>query len=274
MSSENDEESKATVPVLEKCEVCHLQPFKYKCPRCGRKSCSLNCIKLHKERNSCTGVPDKATFVDLKGFTLQQLRKDMGYLTDIIDVANRNSRKYATKFRDSKIEGRFKQLRYVCKSKRGSILKIGPAIFEMYKRNKSYYKRQEDTVHWSIGCTFIREEDSLVCYFAEPVSEKTKVGEIVQQFADRTKFFTMEINSLLSKREPSDIEHTRVFIKSRHQPQQTTHNVVYKELGKAKTLEEELRGEEITDFPMLYLILPGTDISHNKLFHSLLNNKL
>lgn len=37
------------------CEVCHINKFKYKCPGCLKKTCSLDCSKKHKKDDSCTG---------------------------------------------------------------------------------------------------------------------------------------------------------------------------------------------------------------------------
>mgnify|MGYP003365290258 CR=1 FL=1 len=41
--------------VTTMCEVCHEQPFKYKCPGCLKRTCSLECSKKHKQQDSCTG---------------------------------------------------------------------------------------------------------------------------------------------------------------------------------------------------------------------------
>ena len=30
------------------CEICNSSPKQYKCPRCSRLTCSLNCCKRHK----------------------------------------------------------------------------------------------------------------------------------------------------------------------------------------------------------------------------------
>lgn len=37
------------------CEVCHVNSFKYKCPGCLKKTCSLECSKRHKAIDSCDG---------------------------------------------------------------------------------------------------------------------------------------------------------------------------------------------------------------------------
>ena len=39
----------------ERCEVCNKSQFKYKCPGCTTKTCSLNCSKQHKIDFKCDG---------------------------------------------------------------------------------------------------------------------------------------------------------------------------------------------------------------------------
>eukprot|EP00122_Pirum_gemmata_P018366 Pgem_evm1s17197 len=34
---------------MPKCGVCNEQEFKYKCPKCKLRYCSLACFKIHKE---------------------------------------------------------------------------------------------------------------------------------------------------------------------------------------------------------------------------------
>lgn len=38
-----------TVP----CEICEEHPAKYKCPGCGKRTCSLPCVKAHKNDDGC-----------------------------------------------------------------------------------------------------------------------------------------------------------------------------------------------------------------------------
>ena len=53
------------------CAVCHEQPFKYKCPSCLKRTCSLACSKKHKQQDNCTGKAyNPQTYVsneDIKG---------------------------------------------------------------------------------------------------------------------------------------------------------------------------------------------------------------
>lgn len=50
------------------CEECKSNPSKYKCPGCLVHSCSLPCVKAHKERTGCTGKRNQTQFVPLSQF--------------------------------------------------------------------------------------------------------------------------------------------------------------------------------------------------------------
>ncbi|ANB11536.1 Bcd1p [Sugiyamaella lignohabitans] len=44
------------------CEQCFKNEFKYKCPACAIRTCSLECSKLHKQQTKCTGLVDPAKY--------------------------------------------------------------------------------------------------------------------------------------------------------------------------------------------------------------------
>lgn len=50
------------------CEECKEKPSKYKCPGCSVRSCSLDCVKAHKQRASCSGKRSQTHFVPLSQF--------------------------------------------------------------------------------------------------------------------------------------------------------------------------------------------------------------
>ncbi len=264
-------------PPVERCGVCWAHPFKYKCPRCGVKTCSAACVKSHKVHSGCTGVPDKTHFVGMKGFTIGQLEKDMGLLTDIIDGVNRNSKKYSYNYGENKVDRRFKQLKYICRSKRGCTLRIAPAIFAAYKLNKSYYSKQEDTLYWTVGVTFVTEKSSLVHYLEDPVSEKTSLRDILSRFEDRTKFFSTEINQFLSKYTKPDFDALRVYIKTVKKEEgeivepgsKARKELVFCEADKGRSLREELEDAEVTDFPMLFVLFRDVNPRANKTYSQL-----
>lgn len=55
------------------CNHCRMRPSKYKCPRCSRQHCSLECVKRHKEGWHCNGERDPTIFIPAK-----RLRTDAG----------------------------------------------------------------------------------------------------------------------------------------------------------------------------------------------------
>lgn len=55
--------------VYRRCEVCRETVFKYRCPRCLMKTCSLSCVKQHKLTSGCDGQRDTTAFVSLDDFT-------------------------------------------------------------------------------------------------------------------------------------------------------------------------------------------------------------
>lgn len=66
-----------------KCESCQEAFGKYRCPRCKLVSCSLSCVKQHKEAKNCNGVRDRAAFVPLKDFDDLQFLSDYRLLEDL-----------------------------------------------------------------------------------------------------------------------------------------------------------------------------------------------
>lgn len=66
------------------CTICRVQSPKYKCPRCGARTCSLPCVKKHKSWSSCDGERDPTAFVQLgKLKTDAGIDHDYNFLTKI-----------------------------------------------------------------------------------------------------------------------------------------------------------------------------------------------
>ena len=49
--------------------MCEAHLSKYCCPRCSLKTCSLPCVKQHKERDKCSGIRDKTEYIKISKFT-------------------------------------------------------------------------------------------------------------------------------------------------------------------------------------------------------------
>ncbi|ETI42439.1 hypothetical protein F442_12360 [Phytophthora nicotianae P10297] len=58
-----------TQDTLVECCGCGKSDVKYRCPRCERITCSLQCCVAHKKQFGCNGRRDRTKFVELKKFT-------------------------------------------------------------------------------------------------------------------------------------------------------------------------------------------------------------
>ncbi|KAL2116464.1 hypothetical protein VTJ04DRAFT_8632 [Mycothermus thermophilus] len=66
------------------CGICHSKPPKYKCPRCGARTCSLPCVQKHKARADCNGKRNPAAFIPLNRLkTDAGIDHDYNFLTSI-----------------------------------------------------------------------------------------------------------------------------------------------------------------------------------------------
>ncbi|OQE32059.1 hypothetical protein PENSTE_c001G05093 [Penicillium steckii] len=50
-------------PLSELCSICHINPPKYRCPRCSTRTCSLPCTRRHKLWSQCSGVRDPGAYL-------------------------------------------------------------------------------------------------------------------------------------------------------------------------------------------------------------------
>lgn len=80
--------------------ISSAKAAKYTCPACGLRTCSLVCVRQHKNASTgaetsnteasdggCTGMRNKAAFVEMQRYDENTLRSDMGLLEE---VANRS----------------------------------------------------------------------------------------------------------------------------------------------------------------------------------------
>lgn len=52
-----------------KCAICGLSDARYRCPGCHMQTCSVSCVKQHKQISGCTGQRDKTNYVPIREFT-------------------------------------------------------------------------------------------------------------------------------------------------------------------------------------------------------------
>lgn len=75
------------------CAECQENTFKYRCPACDIRTCSLACTRAHKQATGCTGKRSRTEMVTLAEFTERQLLSDYKFLEEaarLHDAAQRS----------------------------------------------------------------------------------------------------------------------------------------------------------------------------------------
>ncbi|GFS75061.1 hypothetical protein NPIL_576091 [Nephila pilipes] len=207
------------------CSTCE-EPSKYRCPKCSTLSCSLNCVKAHKEKSGCDGVRDKTAFVPLDEFTDRHFKSDYHFLEDAlrtIDNAQRTKRNFGfMNFLPPK-------LKCIC------------MVF--FSDGKIFWK-----LEWVFPLCNLTYSDTRV-------DEEQLIDECLDKYLllDSEDDFNGELDYYRS------IGHkdVSVIMKDENTPANETR---YFELKKKKSLKENFQGKRIIEFPTL-LVVPKMHLS-------------
>jgi hypothetical protein len=140
----------------ELCAICHTNPLKYKCPRCGIQTCSLPCVKRHKLWSQCSGVRNPAAYRKRNELaTPSSVDQDYNFITSVerslaraedeavergLDLDAEGGRKLAKGQRRTNIE--------IANS--GAIVLKAPAGMTRNKQNKSRWNMKHRYFSWTI----------------------------------------------------------------------------------------------------------------------------
>ncbi|KAL8777796.1 MAG: hypothetical protein Q9194_002354 [Teloschistes cf. exilis] len=144
-------------------ELCMICPYKYCCPRCSSRTCSLNCLKRHKQWASCNGIRDRAAYVRRKDLaTPKAVDHDYNYLTSIerqLDIAQRHAESRGISlYHDRQAEERKRHgkptkgevpLRAAIQEHRVMVDRA-PKGMSRQKQNKTYWDSRKKRIVWTV----------------------------------------------------------------------------------------------------------------------------
>ena len=74
------------------CQECSQEVFRYQCPRCSHRTCSLTCCVTHKKRTGCNGKRDRTKFLRVSRMNDATLASDYHFLEDALMGVERAKR--------------------------------------------------------------------------------------------------------------------------------------------------------------------------------------
>ena len=143
------------------CDLCNTNDSKYKCPKCLKKTCSLLCVNLHKEKFKCNGKKPKFSAKSVKQFGETELYQDLRYMTEMINETNSSTKKlfYLSEVDQKKIkEKKQKNFKKLCKKFRNVNLELCPTTLTRFSENKSYCDSKQKKFYWTVRFNFINDE--------------------------------------------------------------------------------------------------------------------
>lgn len=239
------------------CEVCKKNPFKYRCPACNMKTCSLACVNGHKKQNNCDGLRKPMKYVPLKEFNDDIITDDYYYLYHLAQVVDNNNRVVNTfgsarEYSEENKPQKVKLPKYLTiisnqAKQRKMNIKFMPKGMTRQKENHTRYIYKKGFIEWTIEWIFpsvvpLLKEKSLEC-------ELTTIRDSLHQLLHGHKNATTK--TLLNKYRSVDVDGLVVLTEKLDEG----HKNEYYMLPMQLTWREALAGLTLIEFPTIYIVL-------------------
>ena len=162
---EKSDEEKYCEDIIESpkilCEICKKEEYKYNCPRCLIKTCSVKCVKAHKKKFGCDGEKDKFRLITKQeDYNEKVFHRDVKFLNNAINDINTSNKKiyYLSEETNSSRTKLFKTFKRILKKFRDINYFKSPLIMQCDKINKSYSDSIKKKIFWTIKLNFIDEK--------------------------------------------------------------------------------------------------------------------
>lgn len=232
------------------CDECKTNIFKYKCPGCSVRSCSLPCVKAHKKRTGCTGKRHQLTeFVPISKFNDEIILSDYNMLEDVKRIAD------SAKRRRLQICGKYyndlpHHLRRLTNAARNRSIRLFFLPTGMSKRetNRTVVNNRSKSISWTLEWRFHSTSVKLIDH---EVRESSSIFSVIQNHLKPGP-----LNHPLRPFCLEPVESLKFFI-SKH-PQQP--RSPFHELDILAPLREQLAKLVIIEYPVIHVFLPSHSV--------------
>ncbi|CEP63765.1 Bcd1p LALA0_S09e01992g [Lachancea lanzarotensis] len=187
------------------CSVCLVEPARYTCPKCQKKTCSLACVKMHKVQDNCSGTAsatasylarEELKAADTPDGSNLLVQRDYNFLLGMNrqlelmkrDGKQKNKRTLAPTHSYNNQTHNRKQQRSDSQPhviRRGVRCALLPKGMQRAVQNKSRWDKNLDLFVWSIEWCILSPEGTIELYHTSHRNKETDslaecVGKIVQ----------------------------------------------------------------------------------------------
>ncbi|KAG3097165.1 hypothetical protein PI124_g17359 [Phytophthora idaei] len=264
------------------CCGCGKSDVKYRCPRCERITCSLQCCVAHKKQFDCNGKRDRTKFVGIKKFTDADLSSDFFFLEEVCrstnsaarsrSQLNANARRYtsnkkrkvATDAGNSSAPinpdipadwlARFPiavQLFAEHSAKRGVALTLLAPGMSKRARNSSYMDTKKNTMYWRVEWAFPSAELPVI-HHEERANERDTLFSLLGKYLTPSQE-NVAIRGKFKKYAVPDWEkHIVLLLRKEFTPASQPQ---YYRLDSNQSLGSNLKRKAVVEFPVIIVAL-------------------
>ncbi|CAJ1061084.1 box C/D snoRNA protein 1 [Xyrichtys novacula] len=230
---------------LSNCGVCGSAEAKYRCPACLAHSCSLLCVKKHKEESGCSGVRNKTAFVGLSQFDEMALLSDYRFLEDTGRFADSTNRDSLVRTPRSTMKAK----RLAANARKINItLRFLPVTFTKSRENSTFFLSKERVFLWHVKLVF---PQSGAEFSQRRVSEQQTLEQILTPYIHPTESDPVT-RQKLKMYVHAPFDHVKVFMKAEGRK---ANSVRYHELDIHKSLRDNLSYKTLIEYPVLHVVL-------------------
>ncbi|PSS11979.1 Box C/D snoRNA protein [Actinidia chinensis var. chinensis] len=234
--------NKQSVP----CKECKVNPSKYKCPGCSVRSCSLPCVKAHKQRTGCTGKRQQTQFVPLSQFDDNLLLSDYNMLEDVKRIADsaQRMRLKLCGYSHFRLPFPLKGLRSAAANRRTKLLFL-PSGMTKRETNRSYYNNRKKFISWTIEWRFHSTDVVLTDH---GVDENTNLCSVVEKHLGPGPW-----NHQLKQFCDEPLDSLKFFIRKYPKGPKSP----FRELDIKAPIRQQLANLMILEYPVIHVFLPS-----------------
>lgn len=228
------------------CEECKTNPSKYKCPGCSLRSCSLPCVKAHKQRTGCTGKRPLTNYLPLSQFDDNVLLSDYNMLEDVKRVAESAQRtrlKLCGEYH-YRLPFPLKSLRSAAASRRTKLLFLSNGMSKRLM-NRTYYNNRKKFISWTIEWRF-RSTD--VVLIEHGIHENTNLCSVIGKHLEHGPW-----NHRLRQFCDEPLDSLKFFIRKYPKGPRSP----YRKLNIEASIREQLENLVILEYPVIHVFLPS-----------------